>query len=203
MISKPEEVVLPPVFSHILHKEGINHKVVSFSQGTDYTQTLGIILVQGDSLTTNRLSGESRPRHVVLLLDLKGEKVIGGAIAPWYAGRVAFSEEYGLNCYSEDSLYSAKASFRSLLDWDIWGEEPGLKLNLNKSKPQVEFNSYDKFIRRFVLLVDLHSSLHSLESSDSLYGDYMQRISSIKIELEGEIKSVLSNYPQEFICWGN
>lgn len=198
MVIKPEVKEVPLLFREILHKEGVSQKVIDFSEGTDFRKTLGVVLVQGDSSTINRLTKESAPRHIVLLLDLKGKKVIGGAIAPWYGRKIEFSESYGLTCSSEDSLYSVRSSLESFLKWNIWGEEPGLEPNLNKNKLEVEFSSYDKFIRRFVSLTDFYLRLQQDESSKTLYGDYIERIESIRMDLQQEIKSILNSYPEEF-----
>lgn len=157
-----------------------------------------MVLIRGDSFTINRLTKESAPRHVALLLDLKGKKVIGGAIAPWYGRRIEFSNDYGLTCSSEDSLYSVKSPLESFLKWNIWGEEPGLEPGLNKSKLELELNSYDKFIKRFVSLTDFYLRLHQDESNKTLYGDYIERIESIRLDLQQEIESVLKSYPEEF-----
>lgn len=215
-------------FTDILQKEGIKHNdIIHFAVNDNlhesrlekkYLHFLGGILVQGEPFVLSpddpRYDSEGRNVHLhdsevnlhhkyLLLIDRIGKKVIGGSPVAPQSTWITFSNRT-IRCSDDNLDYKFNFPFYMLIT--LGGSDmkeifpPNLIYEL-KEKPDENFNSYNKFIRKLVYLCDLHIGLEESIGLDRWVSKYVDTFSSYADDvrvtiarLEQEIDSILNNY---------
>jgi hypothetical protein len=209
-------------FTDILQKEGINHSdIIHFAVSDNlhesrlekkYKHFLGSVLVQGKPFVLSpadpRYDPEINLHHKYLLLvDRIGKRVIGGSPVAPQSTWITFSNRT-IRCSDDELDYKSNYPMYILMCVAYPGMENILPANLMyelKEKPDEDFNTYDKFIRKLVYLTDLHIGLQESIGLDRFVSKYVDTYSSYADEvrvtvakLEQEIDSIFNNYPEEF-----